>query len=183
MFPQRGPLPDVPHATDAEIDMLLDTVNTALAVPLDRSDVLATFAGLRPLLTHAGTADGRRAATTGEETSDLSRRHAIIESSTGILSVVGGKLTTYRRMAQDGLDAAVERRFRAGEVIACRHALAAARGCVATRTHERDRGGSATGAPLRRGGAVRRIACLMARPPRAESPLKSSRGAWQSRVR
>jgi len=118
--PAEGPLPDVPHATDTEIDMLLDTVNTALAVPLDRSDVLASFAGLRPLLTHAGTADGRRAATTGEETSDLSRRHAIIESSTGILSVVGGKLTTYRRMAQDGLDAAVERRFRAGEVIACR---------------------------------------------------------------
>ena len=49
--PADGPLPEVPHATDAEIEMLLDTVNTVLARPLARSDVVATFAGLRPLLT------------------------------------------------------------------------------------------------------------------------------------
>jgi len=95
-------VPDVPHATEAEIDMLLAVIGDVLAVPLTRADVLATFAGLRPLLT-----DPR----SGEETSDLSRRHAIIESATGVLSVVGGKLTTYRRMAQDAVDAAVERRF------------------------------------------------------------------------
>ena len=101
--PADGPLPDVPVATDAEIDMLLATINTVLAEPLSRSDVLATFAGLRPLLT-----SGRGAQ---DETSDLSRRHAIIESATGVLSVVGGKLTTYRRMAEDGVDAAVTRRL------------------------------------------------------------------------
>lgn len=101
--PADGPLPDVPHATDAEIDMLLATVNAVLAQPLGRDDVLATFAGLRPLLTAANGQD--------EDTSDLSRRHATIESTSGILSVVGGKLTTYRRMAHDGVDEVVRRRF------------------------------------------------------------------------
>lgn len=97
--PADGPIPDVAHATDAEIDMLLDTVNTVLADPLERSDVLATFAGLRPLLAGAGD----------DDTSDLSRRHAIIESATGVLSIVGGKLTTYRRMAEDAVDAVIRR--------------------------------------------------------------------------
>lgn len=98
--PAHGPIPDVPHATDDEIDMLLATVNTVLADPLTRADVIATFAGLRPLLESA----------TADQTSDLSRRHAILESHHGVLSVVGGKLTTYRRMAQDGVDAAVRLR-------------------------------------------------------------------------
>lgn len=98
--PADGPLPDVPHATEAEIDALLSTMNTVLARPLERSDVLATFAGLRPLL--AGADDG-------DDTSDLSRRHALIESSSGLLSVVGGKLTTYRRMAEDAVDAVIRR--------------------------------------------------------------------------
>ncbi|MCL2533339.1 MAG: glycerol-3-phosphate dehydrogenase/oxidase, partial [Nocardiaceae bacterium] len=92
-----GAIPDVPVASDGEIDFLLDTVNTALATPLTRSDVLGTFAGLRPLLdTGAG------------ETADLSRNHAVLRSSNGVVSVVGGKLTTYRKMAQDAVDAAVE---------------------------------------------------------------------------
>lgn len=100
--PADGDIPDVPYATDAEIDMLLAVVGTVLADPLTRDDVLGTFAGLRPLLTSAHDED---------ETSDLSRRHAILESSHGVLTVVGGKLTTYRRMAQDGIDEAVRRRI------------------------------------------------------------------------
>jgi len=99
-IPHDGPLPEVPEATYAEIDMLLGIVSTALADPLTRDDVVATFAGLRPLL-----------AGVGDETSDLSRRHAILESASGALSVVGGKLTTYRRMAQDAVDHAVVRGF------------------------------------------------------------------------
>lgn len=110
--PADGTLPEVPHATEPEIDMLLETVNTVMQRPLTRADVIATFAGLRPLLTSA--------EQTEVETSDLSRRHAILESADGILTVVGGKLTTYRRMAEDGLDAAVTRRFRVGEVAASR---------------------------------------------------------------
>lgn len=91
-----GAVPDVPVASDGEIGFLLDTVNTALATPVTRSDVLGTFAGLRPLL------------DTGEgETADLSRNHAVLRSSNGVVSVVGGKLTTYRKMAQDAVDAAI----------------------------------------------------------------------------
>lgn len=106
--PADGPVPDVPTADEAEIATLLATVNTVLADPLTRDDVRATFAGLRPLL--AG-GDGHSGGSGDGDTSDLSRRHAIIEASSGVLHVVGGKLTTYRRMAQDGVDAAVRRRF------------------------------------------------------------------------
>ena len=99
--PADGPVPEVAVATDAEVDTLLDIVNTVLSRPLERSDVLATFAGLRPLLSSA--------SEDGDDTSDLSRRHAIIESASGLLSVVGGKLTTYRRMAEDAVDAVIRR--------------------------------------------------------------------------
>ncbi|WP_439591834.1 glycerol-3-phosphate dehydrogenase/oxidase [Microbacterium sp.] len=108
--PARLPIPDVPHATDDEIEMLLGTVNTVLRDPLERADVMATFAGLRPLLDLGGDGD----------TSDLSRRHAVLTSDDGVLTVVGGKLTTYRRMAQDGVDAAVRARFAAAAVPASR---------------------------------------------------------------
>ncbi|TQF65359.1 glycerol-3-phosphate dehydrogenase/oxidase [Rhodococcus spelaei] len=91
-----GEIPDVPQAADFEIDFLLDTVNTALGGALTRDDVLATYSGLRPLL---DTGDG--------DTADLSRNHAVLTSSNGVISVVGGKLTTYRKMAQDAVDAAV----------------------------------------------------------------------------
>ena len=104
--PAAGEIPDVPVATDAEIDLLLTTVNQVLETPLTRGDVRGTFAGLRPLLQGAGAG----------ETSDLSRRHAVIESDNGVLNVVGGKLTTYRRMAEDGIDEAVRRRFVPGSV-------------------------------------------------------------------
>jgi glycerol-3-phosphate dehydrogenase len=89
-------LPDVPEAADREIGFLLDVASSVLAVPLDRADLLGTFSGLRPLL-DAGP--GR--------TADLSRRHTVLTRADGLVSVVGGKLTTYRRMAEDAVDAAV----------------------------------------------------------------------------
>ncbi len=94
--PVDGPIPDVPTPADAEVGFLLDVVAAAFERPLRRSDVVGTFAGLRPLLDTA-TAD----------TADLSRRHAVLTSASGVVSVVGGKLTTYRRMAEDAVDAAV----------------------------------------------------------------------------
>lgn len=97
--PAPGPVPDVPTPTDKEINFLLETISTALDEPLTRADVRGAFAGLRPLI---DTNDGN--------TADLSRRHAVIESPTGVITVVGGKLTTYRRMAQDAVNAAVELR-------------------------------------------------------------------------
>ncbi len=95
-----GPIPDVPEPTSAEIDFLLDTVNTALRVRLTTADVTGAYAGLRPLI------------DTGEDgrTSDLSRDHAVLESASGMFSVVGGKLTEYRYMAEDVLDRAIAAR-------------------------------------------------------------------------
>ena len=95
-----GPVSDVPQATDAEIDFLLATMNTAVRTPLTRADLLGTYAGLRPLL-DTGHQPGE------DKTADISRRHAVLTSADGIVTIVGGKLTTYRRMAQDALDTAI----------------------------------------------------------------------------
>jgi glycerol-3-phosphate dehydrogenase len=94
--PLDGPLPDVPAAPDDDVEFLLATLNSALETPLGREDVLGTYAGLRPLV----AAEGR--------TADLSRRHAVFRHGGGLVSIVGGKLTTYRQMAQDAVDAAIE---------------------------------------------------------------------------
>ena len=89
---------DTPTVSDADERFLLDTLSTGLSSPVTFDDVVGRFAGLRPLL---GRADGTSAA-------DLSRRHALIERH-GVLVIVGGKLTTYRRMAQDAVDMVVRK--------------------------------------------------------------------------
>jgi len=91
-----GPIPDVPQPTSEEVSFLLDTVNTALDVALEPSDVIGSYAGLRPLIDNGAGA-----------TADVSREHAVIESANGLVSVIGGKLTEYRYMAQDVLDRAI----------------------------------------------------------------------------
>ncbi|MEE1927406.1 glycerol-3-phosphate dehydrogenase/oxidase [Streptomyces sp. TRM 70351] len=97
--PLDGPAPDVPAPPESDIAFLLDVAGSALATPLRRTDVIGAFAGLRPLLDAApGHAPGRSA--------DLSRRHAVLTSPEGVITVVGGKLTTYRRMAEDAVDTA-----------------------------------------------------------------------------
>jgi glycerol-3-phosphate dehydrogenase len=101
-----GPVPDVAVPTSEEIDFLLDTVNTALNAELGRDDVIGAYAGLRPLIDTSATDEGR--VGTGEvRTADLSRDHAVVESPSGVISVIGGKLTEYRYMAEDVLDKAV----------------------------------------------------------------------------
>lgn len=96
--PLRGPLPDVPTVPDSDTDFLLDVGSTVLARRLTREDVLGSYAGLRPLI------DSTEA---GDSSADLSRRHTVRTEDNGVLSVVGGKLTTYRRMACDAVDAAI----------------------------------------------------------------------------
>jgi glycerol-3-phosphate dehydrogenase len=100
-----GPIPDVPQPTSTEVGFLLDVANTALGIALKTADVIGAYAGLRPLI---DTGAGR--------TADVSRNHAVVESPSGVISVVGGKLTEYRHMAQDVLDRAIEMRgLTAGE--------------------------------------------------------------------
>ena len=91
-----GPLDD-PRCTDEDVAYLLRAVNAWVRDPIVASDVTGTWAGLRPLL--SDTSDTR--------TADLSRRHSVAVSPHGLVSVTGGKLTTYRRMAADAVDAAV----------------------------------------------------------------------------
>ena len=91
-----GAIPDVPQAPPEDVAFLLETISTAFARPVTEADVLGTFAGLRPLV------DGG-----GDHTADISRRHVVQRRADGLVTVVGGKLTTYRRMAQDAVDEAV----------------------------------------------------------------------------
>ncbi|WP_426563928.1 glycerol-3-phosphate dehydrogenase/oxidase [Angustibacter sp. McL0619] len=84
-----------PAATSTDLDFILDTVNEVLAVPLSRNDILGVYAGLRPLL-----------AGESEDTSQLSREHAVARPQPGLISIAGGKYTTYRVMAADAVDAA-----------------------------------------------------------------------------
>jgi glycerol-3-phosphate dehydrogenase len=86
---------DVPQAEPAEIDFLLGTLSYWLSRPVTTADVVGSYAGLRPLV--GGHDDGAR-------TADLSRRHLVTRSSSGVVTVVGGKLTTYRRMSEDTVD-------------------------------------------------------------------------------
>ncbi|MEO8220310.1 MAG: glycerol-3-phosphate dehydrogenase/oxidase [Specibacter sp.] len=85
-----------------DVDFLLDIVNTTLAVPLARADVVGSYAGLRPLV-QAPHDDGPAS------TADISRRHLVRDVPGSPITVVGGKMTTYRRMAQDAVDAVTAR--------------------------------------------------------------------------
>ena len=84
-----------PAASRSDIDYLLDRVNAVLAQPLRHEDIEGVYAGLRPLL--QGESDA---------TSQLSREHAVSQSVSGLITVAGGKYTTYRVMAKDVVDVA-----------------------------------------------------------------------------
>ncbi|WP_448625990.1 glycerol-3-phosphate dehydrogenase/oxidase [Geodermatophilus sp. URMC 64] len=94
---------DDPKPSDAEVAQLLDTVNQVLAAPLKRADVVGAYAGLRPLVLPASAGTGP-----GDATADLSRKH-LLEWDGAVLTVVGGKLTTYRAMAEQAVDRVVAR--------------------------------------------------------------------------
>ncbi|HEY8454734.1 MAG TPA: glycerol-3-phosphate dehydrogenase/oxidase [Actinopolymorphaceae bacterium] len=111
---------DAPLATKADVDYLLGEANRWLRRKLSLDDVVGVYAGLRPLVgrparTSRGQAGegGRlsrlfrgRGAGAGASTASLRRDHTVVEAPIGLVTVVGGKYTTYRLMAQDAVDAA-----------------------------------------------------------------------------
>jgi glycerol-3-phosphate dehydrogenase len=97
----QGPLDD-PACTAEDIDYLLEAANNVTTSQLTRADVTGVWAGLRPLLAPAD-----KGGHVSERTADLSRRHTVHTSAHGVVTVTGGKLTTYRKMAQDTVDAVV----------------------------------------------------------------------------
>lgn len=102
--PVEGAVPDADaQPSDAEVAQLLETVNQVLATPLTRDDVVGAYAGYRPLVLPASAGAGP-----GDATADLSRKH-LLRWDGPVLTVVGGKLTTYRAMAEEAVDAVVAR--------------------------------------------------------------------------
>lgn len=95
----RDDLPLEPRALESEIDFILDTAGRYLARGPRREDVRSVFAGLRPLV--GGDGGGR--------TASLSREHRVDVSDSGLVTITGGKWTTYRRMAIDAVDLAAAR--------------------------------------------------------------------------
>lgn len=93
--PYHGPI-DRPTAGADEVDELLAAVNRALDVDLTRSDLVGTYAGLRPLI-----------APSSGSTVTASREHRVVVEANRLVRIGGGKFTTYRVMARDAVDAAV----------------------------------------------------------------------------
>ena len=85
---------DHPIADNTDVDFLLHHPNRSIRQPIPMERITATYAGYRPLIQFRHT----------NTPSHLSRTHAIVENDVGLLSISGGKLTTYRRMAQDVMD-------------------------------------------------------------------------------
>ena len=98
-----GPIDD-PQCTREDLEYVLRALNASVTTGVTEADVTGTWAGLRPLV--KGAPSGR--------TADLSRRHKVAVSPAGLVSVTGGKLTTYRRMAADAVDMVMDRLDRRG---------------------------------------------------------------------
>ena len=91
-----------PLPLSEEVDYLLEIVNSYSNRRLTRADVIAAWAGLRPLI--GPGRDDDDAAATPKDTSTLSREHDIFETSGGMIALIGGKLTNYRIMANEVVD-------------------------------------------------------------------------------
>ncbi|MEC7752479.1 MAG: glycerol-3-phosphate dehydrogenase/oxidase [Bacteroidota bacterium] len=87
-----------PKALDSEIDFILETAGQYLLKQPTRADVLSVFSGLRPLAKPEGE---------GKSTKEISRHHKVMISQSGLITIIGGKWTTYRKMAEDTVDNAI----------------------------------------------------------------------------
>lgn len=134
----------------SEIDFLLETINPYLARPVEKSDILSVFSGLRPLVQGGQV-----------KSSKLSREHTIEVSESGLITVAGGKWTTYRRMAEDTLATAIQR------------GMLPDRPCVtrAVRLHGAPAQPSSNGALARYGTDASEITALWESDPQMRTPI------------
>jgi len=88
---------DHPTSSPEDVKYLLDHLNRYLSVNLTADDIISTYAGYRPLVKP-------RKEGQGQSSAKLSRTHVVLQSGSGLITIVGGKLTTYRLMAQDTVD-------------------------------------------------------------------------------
>ncbi len=93
---------DHPQPAEADVEYLLDAVNAFFGTSVSDSDLVGAYAGVRPLLS---TGDPKKSV-------DISRKAELYETSSGLLTITGGKLTTWRRMAKQTVDRLVEREGR-----------------------------------------------------------------------
>jgi glycerol-3-phosphate dehydrogenase len=87
-----------PQAKEQEIDFILETAGQYLRKQPTKEDILAVFSGLRPLAKPEGE---------GKSTKEISRHHKVMISQSGLITIIGGKWTTYRKMAEDTVDNAI----------------------------------------------------------------------------
>ena len=88
-----------PIALNEEIEFILNTAGNYLTLPPTRNDVLSVFAGLRPLAAPEKDTDA---------TKEISRGHKIIVGDSGLITITGGKWTTFRKMAEDAVNRAIK---------------------------------------------------------------------------
>ncbi|MDZ7673718.1 MAG: glycerol-3-phosphate dehydrogenase/oxidase [Acidimicrobiales bacterium] len=154
----EGPLDD-PRCTTEDIDYLLRAINHSTTTHIGHEHVVGTWAGLRPLI---------RSSTGSKRTADLSRRHAVTASASGLITVTGGKLTTYREMAADTVDAVAKQLGLPRSQQKSRTAKLRLRGADG---HDPDATGRAGHLQGRVGGETRLIETMIDRDPALGEPL------------
>lgn len=103
----QGPIDD-PQCTKDDIDYVVRALNASVTTGITSADVTGVWAGLRPLVKQVNAEGGTGQGGKASRTADLSRRHLVSTSDSGIITVTGGKLTTYREMAEDTVDEALK---------------------------------------------------------------------------
>jgi len=91
---ESGPIPNIPPVPHEDVEWICTHISAALNRPITANEAVGSFTGLRPLVNAGSTRDS----------SDISRHHLIKESRNGVITITGGKLTTYRHMAEQVVD-------------------------------------------------------------------------------
>lgn len=133
-----APLEDDPQADPADVAYILRHVREYFELPVTEGDVLSSWSGLRPLVQpeavaelRAGTHAHHATESAAKATSRLSRDHTVLVSESGLVSITGGKWTTYRKMAEDAVEIALKvGGLAAGESVTAELPLAGADGFV-----------------------------------------------------